>query len=983
MWEDGNPPGDSDLEILPSQSLSGSAGFDESTTFKVPYASDVIESIVDFFGGDFDSEVTVGGALDADSDGHIGLRSELSNFGDGTVDIRYPEVVVFEYPAANTFWAGDNLQLGTDATPSGSAYLRTTPSPVEFSLIFDLVLKEAWSGRIDSGSGSIDVSDTVIDVDGDDMTILHLDKYEGWYSDTSAYPPPQHLEMPFTPTTGMICGEIDCVKFLTGSTGYIEMPYPKPTTNGVNAHGNLVASDTNVFGNAEIDLNHASKYGKVLDVDTGDIGGFEFLYKILDADVSLISKVKQNLKFSPTNCIRFDFSAPVKYEGSDTYSITTLAGSPVKVEFPPGRTDPITVTPTVLLENEFHNKYVHSDNNIFKVEAGTFSLEIPGVELLSEKYSIPDLFGDWDWVCTEKTCWNPCWPWDNCRRCDCVLGYWEPEMISVGPHTTPSFDIGPFGPTYTTSPSYDLGVTVVDQTFELGGFEAIPLPSFALDPQVKPYPVPIPAGQDPYEVNEGLTIVLDGSESYDLDGDPIRLYWDLDNNGTFETENSTPSYLGTDGLGVYTIRLMANDPYGYQVAETTVTVHNVAPTVDAGSEQTVNEGDTASISGIFTDPGWLDTHTATIDRGDETEVESGTLTEENEYPDSTGTVTGSHAYGDDGVYTVTLTVTDDDGGLGTDTLTVTVNNVAPTVDAGSEQTVNEGDTVNISGNFTDPGWFDTHNATIDWGDGTEVELGDLIEENEYPDSTGTVTGSHVYGDNGVYTVNLTVIDDDGGVGTDTLTVTVNNVAPTASIDSMTQPNPQFILPIVHELSFDGSFTDPGWLDTHTSTWNFGDGTVVVPGTLIEENEEPDATGTTTAEHIYSEPGTYTVTLTVTDDDDGVGTDTMQVTVVDDRGALNDINGYIQSLPDTSFKGNPSQRKKAFNNMFTAIDDMLVDMEYQGAIQDLRNNIRAKADGLVDGHLKNDWIMDPEAQQHICMKIDDLTAYLEHLKTLEG
>jgi hypothetical protein len=46
MWESGNP-GDIDLDLIPRQSLSGSAGFDESTTFRVPYASDVIESIVD------------------------------------------------------------------------------------------------------------------------------------------------------------------------------------------------------------------------------------------------------------------------------------------------------------------------------------------------------------------------------------------------------------------------------------------------------------------------------------------------------------------------------------------------------------------------------------------------------------------------------------------------------------------------------------------------------------------------------------------------------------------------------------------------------------------------------------------------------------------------------------------------------------------------------------------------------------------------
>jgi hypothetical protein len=222
MWKNGNPPGDSDLEILPSQSLSGSAGFDESTTFGVPYASDVIDVLFD---EDVNTEVTVGAALGAASDGHIGLRSELSNFGDGTVDIRYPEVVVFEYPTANTFWAGDNLQLGTDATPSGSAYLHTTPPPVEFSLIFDLVLIETLWGGIDYGFSSSDFLETIINLDGDDTAILHLNKYEGWYSDTSAYPPPPHPERPFTPIS-QICEGLDCIELLSGSTGYLEMPYP-------------------------------------------------------------------------------------------------------------------------------------------------------------------------------------------------------------------------------------------------------------------------------------------------------------------------------------------------------------------------------------------------------------------------------------------------------------------------------------------------------------------------------------------------------------------------------------------------------------------------------------------------------------------------------------------------------------------------------------------------------------------------------------
>ncbi|MCP8322911.1 MAG: PKD domain-containing protein [Candidatus Methylarchaceae archaeon HK02M2] len=297
--------------------------------------------------------------------------------------------------------------------------------------------------------------------------------------------------------------------------------------------------------------------------------------------------------------------------------------------------------------------------------------------------------------------------------------------------------------------------------------------------------------------------------------------------------------------------------------------------------------------------------------------------------------------------------------------------IPPTVNAGPDQTVDEGDLVSLEGSFTDPNTEDIHTAVWDWGDGSPAESGTVVES----DGAGTVTGTHAYGDNGEYTVTLTVTDDDGAQGTDTLTVMVNNVAPTATIDAMDQPNPHFVLPIVHTLTFTGSFTDPGWLDTHTTTWNFGDGTVV-SGTLNEENVQPDATGTTTASHVYSEPGTYTVTLTVTDDDGGVGTDIMEVIVASAEEAPEIINEYIQNLPDEVFKNNPSQRKKALSNMLSAINDMIVDEEWNGAIKDLRNNMREKSDGFIDGRLNNDWIIDQAVQQEVCMMIDDLVAYLE-------
>ena len=83
--------------------------------------------------------------------------------------------------------------------------------------------------------------------------------------------------------------------------------------------------------------------------------------------------------------------------------------------------------------------------------------------------------------------------------------------------------------------------------------------------------------------------------------------------------------------------------------------------------QSTDEGSTVNFTGSFTDVGVNDTHTIMWDFGDSNSVSD--------------TLTPTHSYADDGVYTVTLTVTDDDGGVSSDTLTVTVGNVAPVIDA--------------------------------------------------------------------------------------------------------------------------------------------------------------------------------------------------------------------------------------------------------------------------------------------------------------
>ncbi len=351
-------------------------------------------------------------------------------------------------------------------------------------------------------------------------------------------------------------------------------------------------------------------------------------------------------------------------------------------------------------------------------------------------------------------------------------------------------------------------------------------------------PTAVPGG--PYFGDEGSSIDLDGSGSFDPGMDIVSWEWDLDYDGTTFHVNASGETASSPGLaddGTYDVGLRVTDNDGaVHIATTTVTVENVAPTAIAGADQQIDEGGDATFNGNKTDPGLVDTWTYEWDFGDGTS-ESGFL----------NTI---HTYVDDGVYTATLTVTDDDGGVGVDTLTVTVNNVAADVVAGADQTVNESEEVFFSGSYTDVGNLDTHSFEWYFGDGAT-------------DST-TLTPSHIYADDGVYNVTLTVTDlnDGSSVGVGFLDVTVLNVAPVA--DAGADQTADEGAPV----NFSGSFTDVGLEDTHMSEWDFDyDGATF----------DVDAAGLTPV-HAFPDNGTYTVALRVTDDDGGEHIDTLQVTV---------------------------------------------------------------------------------------------------------
>lgn len=150
--------------------------------------------------------------------------------------------------------------------------------------------------------------------------------------------------------------------------------------------------------------------------------------------------------------------------------------------------------------------------------------------------------------------------------------------------------------------------------------------------------------------------------------DPLTYSFDCDNNGSYETAG-----VGNQGSctfndnGSFTVGVKVDDGDGGTDTDSTmVTVLNVAPTITsvvAGAA--VSCGGSNSITVNFTDPGTLDTFSASINWGD------GNV--ENIASVSSG-FSATHTYASAGPHNVSVTVTDDDGGVsnpaGTATLIV-------------------------------------------------------------------------------------------------------------------------------------------------------------------------------------------------------------------------------------------------------------------------------------------------------------------------
>ena len=291
--------------------------------------------------------------------------------------------------------------------------------------------------------------------------------------------------------------------------------------------------------------------------------------------------------------------------------------------------------------------------------------------------------------------------------------------------------------------------------------------------------------------------------------------------------------------GTYTVTLTATDDLGVSTAaKATVTV-DASPTASFSASATTATPASPGTAVSFNASGSSDS-----DRHDhQLQLE---LRRRQQRPDREPRPTDTHTYATRGNYTVTLTVTNDDGQTATSTQTVTVDD-PPTASVTPSATVS---TTRRGRGFTGTAASPDPTATFSnysWNFGDGTTLSGATDTNP----------SHTYTSPGVYTVTLAVTDDLGVSSSASTTITIDAV-PTVTFTSSANP-----VTAGSTVAFNAGGSSDSYGTITSYSWSFGDGTT--------------ATGQAPS-HAYATPGTYTVSLTVTNDAGQSATQTGTITV---------------------------------------------------------------------------------------------------------
>ena len=379
-------------------------------------------------------------------------------------------------------------------------------------------------------------------------------------------------------------------------------------------------------------------------------------------------------------------------------------------------------------------------------------------------------------------------------------------------------------------------------------------------------PPTVDAGQD-QTVDEGDAVTLSGTAS-DPEGDHLTYLWSHDSALSITVSNTTSQLTTFTAPAVnsdvtVTFVLSVSDGTNTDVTDqVTITIQDVPannpPTVDAGQDQTVDEGDAVTLSGTASDPeGDHLTYLWSHDSALPITVSNAT---------SQLTTFTAPAVNSDVTVTFVLSVSDGTNTDVTDQVTITIQDVPinnpPTVDAGQDQTVDEGDAVTLSGTASDP---EGDHLTYLWSHDSALS----ITVSNATSQLTTFTAPAVDSDATVTFV-LSVSDGTNTDVTDHVTVTIQDVPannpPTVDAGQDRAVNEG------DTLTLNGTASDADG-DALTYLWSHDSDLEIIldnPSSVSVSFTVPQVTSN----------ATITFTMTVTDKHNSTGSDAVVISILD-------------------------------------------------------------------------------------------------------
>lgn len=345
-----------------------------------------------------------------------------------------------------------------------------------------------------------------------------------------------------------------------------------------------------------------------------------------------------------------------------------------------------------------------------------------------------------------------------------------------------------------------------------------------------------------------LEVKFDASESSDPDGEIVAYEWDFDEDGQFDDGAGKEASYTFEKSGTFKVSLRIVDNSGDSAtAEKNIEISDAFSLQARISVQAESNGKLLVNKSYLFDAGKSSSPDSTITKY-EWNFGDGTS------PKKSKTV--SYAYKTEGVYEITLKVTDDKNTTATKMQKITVGNPSQ-IPRASIETTPKKDKKGVSGPAPFTVAFDASSSTD--ADDNIVEYRWDFESDGTDDKFGAVT-ENTFEKEGTYETTLVVEDADGNTSQQKITITVTPPGIQAKIQASPLTG---TVPLLVSFDASGSLYPGGQILSYE--WDFGDKT-------------PKRRDAAKISYKYNQVGTYTAAVTAIGADGKRSTATALITV---------------------------------------------------------------------------------------------------------